>query len=175
MRRLATRRAAAEGNGDNQEARTIRRQPRAPDPPTCCAPNARRQNRPPRIFLGYVDMVVRQGSIRKAASALNIASSALNRRILDLEEELGATLFERLPRGVRLTSAGELFVGYVRRVITDLEMVSSRIEHLRGLVRGEVRIAAAESLAGDLLPRAIALFHAQHPGVHFHITVKRPR
>jgi DNA-binding transcriptional LysR family regulator len=142
-------------------------------PAVAAAPPARRKIRPPRIFV-YVDMVVRQGSIRKAATALNMASSALNRRILDLEEELGASLFERLPRGVRLTSAGELFVGYVRRVITDLEMVSSRIEHLRGLVRGEVRIATAESLAGDLLPRAIALFHAAHPGVHFHITVCGP-
>jgi DNA-binding transcriptional LysR family regulator len=142
-------------------------------PKAVAQPFARRKVRPPRIF-SYVEMVARQGSIRKAAAALNIASSALNRRVLDLEEEIGATLFERLPRGVRLTSAGELFVGYVRRVIADLEAVSSRIEHLRGLVRGEVRMAAAESVAGDLLPRAIASFHAVHPGVHFHISVSGP-
>ncbi|MCS6765473.1 MAG: LysR family transcriptional regulator [Candidatus Protistobacter heckmanni] len=144
-----------------------------PAAPRAAQAPARRKIRPPRLFV-YVNTIARHGSIRKAADALNIVSSALNRRILDLEDELGTTLFERLPRGVRLTSAGELFVDYVRRTITELDAAGSRIEHLRGLVRGEVRIAAAESLAGDFLPRAIAKFHAEHPGVHFHIAVSGP-
>ncbi len=129
--------------------------------------------RPPRIF-SYLDAAARHGSIRRAAEALHIASSALNRRILDLEEELGTTLFERLPRGVRLTAAGELFVDYVRRNLSALELVGSQIEHLRGLVRGQVRVAAAESLAGDLLPRAIAEFQSNHPGVRFQIRISGP-
>ena len=65
-------------------------------------------------FLSYVDEVARVGSMRQAAERLHIAPSAVNRRILDIEEELGTLLFERLPRGVRLTSAGELFVIYIR-------------------------------------------------------------
>src|ERR1700742_413309 len=69
---------------------------------------------PPRLFR-YVDAVGRYGSIRKAAEALHVVSSALNRRILDLEAELGSPLFERLPRGVRPTAAGELFFNYVPR------------------------------------------------------------
>src|SRR4051812_19981729 len=85
-------------------------------PPPAAA--RRRLIRPPRI-LTYMDAVARHGSIRKAAEALHIASSALNRRILDLEDELGTLLFERLPRGVRLSAAGELFIGYVRRSLTD--------------------------------------------------------
>jgi len=129
--------------------------------------------RPPRILL-YVDAVARQGSIRKAAEILHLASSALNRQILNLEEELGAPLFERLPRGVRLTAAGEVFVGYVRRALNDLESVGNQIESLRGLVRGQVRITAAESLAGDLLPRAITQFQARHPKVRFHLTIAGP-
>ena len=55
------------------------------------------------------DQVVRTGSIRKASEALNLTASALNRRILDIEEEVGAKLFERGARGMRLTAAGELF------------------------------------------------------------------
>ncbi len=129
--------------------------------------------RPPRIF-SYVDAVARCGSIRRAAEALHIASSALNRRVLDMEEELGTTLFERLPRGVRLTAAGELFLGYVRRNLSDLELVGSQIEHLRGMVRGQVRVAAAESLAGDLVPRAIAEFQSTHPGVRFQVRISVP-
>ena len=134
-------------------------------------PAPKRSIRPQRILL-YVNAVARHGSIRKAAEALHIASSALNRRIIDLEAELGTTLFERLPRGVCLTAAGELYVSYARRALADLELVSAQIEHLRGLVRGRVRIAATESMAAHLLSAAIAAFQTQHPGVHFHVTIE---
>src|ERR1700704_1034862 len=90
---------------------------------------SRKRLRPPRV-LTYFDAVARYGSIRKAADALNLASSALNRQILDLEMDLGAPLFERLPRGVRLTSAGEAFLVYARLVISELKAVESRIEQL---------------------------------------------
>jgi DNA-binding transcriptional LysR family regulator len=129
--------------------------------------------RPPR-FLTYVDAVARHGSIRKAADALNIASSALNRRILDLELDLGTALFERLSRGVRATSAGELFLAFARQSLSDLKTVESQIEELRGLVRGQVNVAAAESVAGQLLPAAITKFQAGHPNVRFHIRIGTP-
>jgi DNA-binding transcriptional LysR family regulator len=122
-----------------------------------------------------VEAVARHGSIRKAAEALNIASSALNRRILDLEEELGATLFERLPRGVRPTAAGELFLAYARRAIGELELVSSQIEQLKGLIRGRVNIAAVESVASEILPSAIAGFQSNHTGVRFHVNIGVPK
>lgn len=128
---------------------------------------------PPRIFT-YVDAVARHGSIRKAAEALHVVSSALNRRILDLEEELGSPLFERLPRGVRPTAAGELFLAYVRRSLRELEQVGAQIEELNGLLRGRVRIAVAESVTGHMLPRAIARFQATHPNVCFHVWVDGP-
>ena len=129
---------------------------------------------PPRIF-AYADAVARYGSIRKAAAALHIVSSALNRRILDLEEELGSPLFERLPRGVRPTAAGELYLGYVRRSIQELEQVGAQIEGLRRLLRGRVRIAVAESVTGHMLPAAIARFQAQHPNVTFHVWIDGPK
>lgn len=130
--------------------------------------------RPPRIFL-YVDAVARHGSIRKAADALHVVSSALNRRILDLEEELGTSLFERLPRGVRPTAAGELYLAYVRRSLRELSALGAQIEGLRGMVRGRVRVAVAESVTSQLLPSAIAQFQAQHPGVSFHVWMDGPK
>ena len=133
----------------------------------------RNRLRPPRV-LTYVDAVARYGSIRKAAEALNVASSALNRQVLDLEMDLGASLFERLPRGVRVTSAGEAFLVYARLVISELKAVESRIEQLRGLVRGQVSVAAAESVAGELLPSAITQFQATHPYVRFHVRIGAP-
>ena len=114
-------------------------------------------------ILDYVDEVARAGSIRKAAEQLNVTASAVNRRITDLEEELGAPLFERLPRGVRLTAAGELFVHYLRKQHGEVERMKSQIEDLKGLRRGTVRLACSQALALDFLPRAIAEFRKRTP------------
>jgi DNA-binding transcriptional LysR family regulator len=129
---------------------------------------------PPTIF-SYLDAVAQHGSIRKAADALHVASSALNKRILDLEAELGSPLFERLPRGVRATAAGELFLAYVRRSLKELRLVEAQIDGLRGLVHGRVRIAVAESVTGRMLPDAIAEYRDKHPGVGFSVSVGGPR
>jgi len=129
---------------------------------------------PPSIF-SYLDAVAHHGSIRKAAEALHVASSALNRRVLDLEADLGSPLFERLPRGVRATAAGELFLAYVRRSLKELRLVEAQIDGLRGLARGRVHVAVAESVTGRLLPDAIAEYHQHHPGVGFSVTVGGPR
>src|SRR5499427_5945864 len=122
-------------------------------------------------FLRYVDEVARAGSIRRAAEQLHVTASAVNRRIMDLEEELGAKLFERRPRGVRLTAAGEVFVHYLREQDSDLERMKSQIEELKGLRRGTVRIACSQALALDFLPREIAQFRARHPLVAFDVKV----
>ena len=122
-------------------------------------------------ILRYVDEVARTGSIRKAADHLNVTASAVNRRIMDLEEELGAPLFERRPRGVRLTAAGEVFVHYLREQDSDVERMRSQIEELKGMRRGTVRIACSQALALDFLPREIAEFHTRHPLVSFEVKV----
>jgi DNA-binding transcriptional LysR family regulator len=118
-------------------------------------------------FLRYVDEVARTGSIRQAAERLHVAASAVNRRILDLEDELGTPIFERLPRGMRLTAAGELFVHYIRQRTAALDQVRSEIEELQGLRRGKVRIVASQALAPVFLPGAIAAFRRGHPLVDF--------
>lgn len=126
--------------------------------------------RAPRLLV-YLDAVARCGSIRKAAETVHIAPSALDRHILELESQLGTPLFERLARGVRPTAAGEIFLQYARRSLADLEATRSQIEHLQGLVRGDVHIASAESVGSNLLPQVIGDFQASHPGVRFHVTL----
>jgi DNA-binding transcriptional LysR family regulator len=123
---------------------------------------------PPRHYV-YLDAVARAGSIRKAAEKLHVASTALNRKLLEIEAEVGTPLFERLPRGVRLTAAGELLLAAVRRGIADLRSAASQIEQLRGLVRGTVRVGCAESVATDYMPHAIARYQEDHPGVQFQL------
>jgi DNA-binding transcriptional LysR family regulator len=122
-------------------------------------------------ILNYVDEVARAGSIRKAAERLNVTASAVNRRIADLEDELGTPLFDRRPRGVRLTSAGELFVRYLRGQNGEVERMKSQIEDLKGLRRGTVRIACSQALALDFLPREIGEFRKTHPAVSFDVKV----
>jgi DNA-binding transcriptional LysR family regulator len=123
----------------------------------------------------YFDAIIRHGSIRSAAEALRIASSALNRRVLDLEEEVGATLFDRLQTGVRLTAAGEIFASHVRRTLNDIARVSDQMEELQGLMRGHVAIGSAESAAIDFLPQAVVAFQREYPGVRFTLGVGTPR
>jgi DNA-binding transcriptional LysR family regulator len=122
-------------------------------------------------ILNYVDEVARTGSIRKAAARLHVTASAVNRRIIDLEQELGAQLLERKPRGVRLTAAGEVFIRYVRQQGADVERMKSHIEDLRGLRRGTVRVACSQALAFDFLPRAIAVYRKRYPDVSFEVRV----
>ncbi len=123
-----------------------------------------------RLFQ-YLDAIVREGSVRRAADRLFITASALDRRLQDLEEELETPIFERHPRGMRLTSAGELLMGYVRRHLSDMQRLRSEIDSLKGLRRGQISLAVSPALAADLVPRAVADFRAQYPGVSFRVTV----
>ena len=122
-------------------------------------------------ILRYVDEVARTGSIRKAADHLNVTASAVNRRIMDLEEELGAQLFERRPRGVRLTAAGEVF-----RPLPPGAGRRSRAHEVAD--RGSQGIAPRHRAhrlqpgVGARLPAAeIAAFRTRHPMVSFEVRV----
>jgi DNA-binding transcriptional LysR family regulator len=121
--------------------------------------------------LRYVEAVARFGSIRRAAESLSIASSSVNRMILELERALDAKLFERLPRGVRLTSAGEYLLLHIRRSSTDFEAVRTQIDGLKGVQRGHVAIAAVEAAIEPFLARAIAAFHLSHRLVSYDVRI----
>jgi DNA-binding transcriptional LysR family regulator len=120
-------------------------------------------------LLRYLDEVARSGSIRKASNRLNVASSAINRQILALEQEIGSPLFERLPRGLRLTTAGELLINHVRQTLKEHERVRTRIEALRGLRRGDVTIVTTTGIAAGFLARVVEQFTAAHPGIKLRV------
>jgi len=122
-------------------------------------------------LLLQVSEIARTGSIRRAAEKMNITASAMNRKIQDLEHEIGAAIFERRPRGVKLTAAGELFVHYARSQIADAERLGSQVEDLRGLRRGPVKIACSQALALDFLPSQIGEFRKDNPRLVFDIKV----
>jgi DNA-binding transcriptional LysR family regulator len=123
-------------------------------------------------LLRYVDEVARTGSIRKAAERLNLTASALNRRVQDIEDDLGTQIFERLPRGVRLNAAGELLIRHIRSQLADMNRVRSQIEDLSGFRRGTVAIACSQALAYELLPITIADYRREFPLVEFDVQVR---
>lgn len=120
-----------------------------------------------RTALRYFDEAIRHGSIRKAADHLHVASSAVNRQLLQLEAEMDVRLFERLPRGIRATAAGEVVLGYLRRWNREAVSLNRDLAALRGGVRGTIRIAASESFTDELLPRAMHELQSRFPQVDF--------
>lgn len=119
--------------------------------------------------LQYIDEIARCGSIRKAAANLNVASSAINRQILALEEEIGAPIFERMPRGLKLTAAGELCIEHIRETLKAYEKMEARIRGLKMPQLGKVTMVATVGLAAGPLPEIIARFVARHPRVRIHL------
>ncbi len=124
------------------------------------------------LIYRFVDEVAKAGSIRKAAESLAITPSALNRRILALEEELGVPVFERLARGVRLSTAGELLIHHIRNQMSDMERLKSQIADLSGVRRGHVSIACSQALLPYFLPRQIERYRQDHPGVTFGVSLR---
>ena len=124
--------------------------------------------------LRYIDVVAREKSIRKASEKLNITSTALNRRILALEEEVGTPLFERLPSGVRLNTAGELFIQHIRSQMTDLSRVLSQISDLSGVRRGHVIVSGGPEILSSFLPGQIAKYRQDFQAVQFDVLRQTP-
>ena len=120
-----------------------------------------------QVPIKYFDEVARTGSIRQAAEKLSITSSALNRRILALEDELGVELFERIPSGVRLSAAGELMIRHVRRHLADMDQLKSALADLSGERRGHVTIGCGEALLSHFLPAQVKRYREANPGVSF--------
>ncbi len=113
--------------------------------------------------LRYLDQVARSGSIQAAAKELHVAASAINRQILQLEELLGAPLFERMPRGMRLTVAGDAVVTLARRWRQDERRIGAEIQRLKGVHQGHVTLQAMDSHSTSVLPALVEALGQSHP------------
>lgn len=120
-------------------------------------------------MLGYIDEVARRESIRAAGERLHVAPSAINRQLLLVEQELGEPLFDRLPRGVRLTPAGEVLLDHIRRTLQQYRETVSQIRDLEALPSGEVVIATMTGLASGIVSAAAVNFSTRHPEVRISI------
>ncbi|SON56486.1 HTH-type transcriptional regulator GltC [Hartmannibacter diazotrophicus] len=121
--------------------------------------------------LRYFAAAARYGSFRAAARELNVASSAVNRQIIALEEVLETKLFERIGRKIQLSTTGEILLRHVSSTVRGLEGMTGEFDALRGLKIGRVRVATVESVGEDLLPDILSRFSAAYPGIDIAVTL----
>jgi len=115
--------------------------------------------------LSYVVAVADEGSFTRAAEALHITQPSLSQAVRALEAELGATLFERRSRPVRLTAAGEALVDPARRALREVQTARAAVEAVRGLHAGHLDLVALPTLSIDPVAGLVGRFRAAHPGV----------
>ncbi len=113
------------------------------------------------------DEVARRGSIRKAAESMHLTAAAVHQQILNLEQQIGTPLFDRMPRGMQLTAAGEIMIAAIRRGQRDFDNAMAQVEDLRSLRRGHVSLAVPHSSAEQLVPDVIRSAMKSYPGVTY--------
>ena len=116
--------------------------------------------------LRYFVAVGEEQHVGRAAVRLHIAQPALSRQIQDLESEIGFLLLDRLPRGVRLSAAGTLFLNDARRILQDVEEAKRRAERVARGKAGTLRIGIATALSWHrLVVDAVREFRRREPDV----------
>lgn len=118
-----------------------------------------------RYFVAAVDY----GSFRKAAAALSVQESSISRRIRDLEDELGASLFMRHVGGVRLTVAGWEFLRNARHALRQIDIGMTKVAAVGRAEQGLIKVGIFSSLASGFLFDLLRAFGERHPNVQLDI------
>jgi len=109
--------------------------------------------------------VAETGGFRRAAERLNLSQSAVTTHVKMLEGQLGASLFHRTTRSVRLTDAGQKLHVQAGRTLVSLAETVRRFHDESALQRGRVTLSIAPSFAASLLPEILVEFHRRHPNI----------
>ncbi|MFO0762260.1 MAG: LysR family transcriptional regulator [Byssovorax sp.] len=108
-------------------------------------------------------------TVTAASRALGLTQPALSRRLQQVEEEMGAPLFERSKKGVELTEAGRLVVSEARHLVERYGRLREMVRAHQSLEAGLVRLGGGATAVSFLLPSTIAEFSRQYPGVRFEV------
>lgn len=111
----------------------------------------------------YVIAVAETNNFTRAAQRCLVVQSALSHQIARLEKELGARLFERTSRRVRLTPAGAAFLPAARQCLDAAERAAAEVAAAVGEVRGRLRVGLIPTVAAVDLPAVLKDFHRRHP------------
>lgn len=109
--------------------------------------------------------IVSAGNFTRAARVLHVSQPALTVQIRELEQTLGVRLLDRNTRTVKLTRIGQQLSPVVERILRDVEGVVHNARDMAAGIRGTVSVAALPSGCAMILPRIIAKFREQHPGI----------
>jgi len=121
--------------------------------------------------LRILGAVAATGSIGRAAERLTVSQPAVSKQLATFESNVGLPLVERLPRGVRLTHAGQVLADYARRIDDLQAQACDAIEELRGGARGRLRVGASTTIAVYLLPEIIVAYRRKYSEVSLQTTV----
>jgi DNA-binding transcriptional LysR family regulator len=119
--------------------------------------------------------VLEEGSITRAARALRISQPAVSKQLAELEVSLGTSLVDRLPRGIRLTAAGELLSDHVRRIFQEERAAELAIAEFLGLRQGQLSVGASTTIGSYLVPRVFGDFRVLHPKVALELSISNTR
>jgi len=119
--------------------------------------------------LRYVCAVADTGNFSRAAERCQIAQPSLSQQVLKLEEDLGAKLFDRLGRSVRLTEAGRAFIPHARAVLDQMEMARLSVADKNADLRGSVAVGVIPTIAPYLIPSYTAAFAKKYPDAKLRI------
>lgn len=119
----------------------------------------------------YFLAVSRTGSIRGAASVLDVNHATVSRRITQLEKRLGVRLFDKLPTGYVITPAGEEIVGYAAQVEEQVDAIERQIYGRDKELSGSLRITLPEVLSTHLLMGDFESFTRIYPGIHMELVI----
>jgi DNA-binding transcriptional LysR family regulator len=121
------------------------------------------------LQLRYFCAIVDSGSFSRAARLSHVSQPSLSQQIRKLEDELGARLFDRLGRSVRLTELGQTFLPRARAVLHELEAARGDVDHQKDSVGGAVTIGVIPTVAPYLLPPYLSDFSRKF--LQAHVTV----
>src|SRR5688572_24074316 len=109
--------------------------------------------------------IARLGNVGRAAQALHLTQPAATWRLQALERELGARLFDRTGRGMRLTDAGRLALPYAERAVRASREMRAALEAFERGVGGRLDVGCSPAIGVYLLPDALVRFRAGRPDV----------
>ena len=120
--------------------------------------------------LRYFAAIFEEGALARAADRERVAVSALSRHLANLEAELGALLFERLPRGVRPTASGERLYEYARAILRSMAAAGADIRVADDEIAGEISVGLAHSAVKAIGVPLMQRVSEAHPKLRLHLS-----
>src|ERR1700723_1227244 len=119
--------------------------------------------------LRYVCAIADTGNFSRAAERCQVAQPSLSQQVLKLEEDLGAKLFDRLGRSVRVTEAGRAFIPHARAILEQMDVARSSVAANNADLRGGVAVGVIPTVAPYLMPDYTAAFAKKYPDAKLRI------